>query len=425
VNDAERKAEVERQLALVRRDTEAFVGEEELAERLGRSLAEGRPLRIKLGMDPSAPDLHLGHTVVLHKLALFQDLGHTAILLVGDFTARIGDPSGRKKTRPALSPEEVRRNAATYVEQAGRVLDVERAEIRYNGEWMDEMRPGDFVRLCSTFTVARLLEREDFAARLEAGAPISVHEFLYPFVQAYDSVALRADVELGGTDQTFNLLTAREIQRHYGQPPQAVLTHALLVGTDGREKMSKSLGNAVGISEPPAEIYGKVMSISDRLMLDWLEILSFGEWQDLMPQRDAVAARGGDPMALKQALARRLVARCHGAAAAGEAEAHFRRVVQGGQVPREVPERRLALREEGDVGLLDLLRRVGLTRSNGEGRRLVEQGGLRLEGELVSDPARRLGPGTYLIQAGKRRFLRVAVEVRAYPSGGGRTPPRS
>jgi tyrosyl-tRNA synthetase len=404
------KAEAERQLELMARGAEDFVGRGELGQRLSEALREGRSLRVKLGMDPSAPDLHLGHTVVLRKLRIFQDLGHTAILLVGDFTARIGDPSGKKKTRPALDEEEVRRNGATYVEQASTVLDVERAEIRYNNEWMEAMRPADFVRLCSTFTVARLLERDDFAKRYAAGIPISTHEFLYPFVQAYDSVALKADVELGGTDQTFNLLTAREIQRHYGQPPQAVITHPLLVGTDGAEKMSKSLANAIGVTEPPEEIYGKVMSISDELMLAWFDVLAFGEWQDLASARQALAAGSGDPLAFKHAIAARLVARCHGAALAEQAADHFRRVVQRKELPDEIAEARLRLEGQPELGLLDVLRRLGLTTSNAEGRRLVAQGGLRIDGEQVSDPARRLGAGSYLLQAGKRRFARVQID---------------
>ena len=403
-------AELERQLAVMREGAETFVGEEQLRTRLREAIAGGPPLRVKLGMDPSAPDLHLGHTLVLRKLERFQSLGHTPIFLVGDFTARIGDPSGRSKTRPALDAEAVRRNAATYVAQVGRVLDVARVEIRQNTEWMDAMTPADLVRLCSRYTVARMLERDDFAKRFAAGISIAVHEFLYPLVQAYDSVALRADVELGGTDQTFNLLLAREIQRDYGQPSQAVITHPLLVGTDGVEKMSKSLGNTIGIAEPPEEIYGKVLSVSDALMLRWFDLLAFGEWEDLRGAREAVAARGGDPLALKQAMARRLVARFHGAAAAERAAEHFARVVQRKELPEEIAEVRLALGGEVAIGLLDLLRRLELAKSNAEARRLIEQGGLRVDGAKESDPARRLGPGRYLLQAGKRRLARVQLE---------------
>jgi tyrosyl-tRNA synthetase len=402
------RKEVEHQLDAIRAGAETFVGEEELAERLTEALREDRPLRVKLGLDPSAPDIHVGHTVVLTKLRRFQELGHTAIFLVGDFTARIGDPSGRKKTRPPLDDEDVRANAATYVEQVAAILDVSRVEVRYNSEWMGEMGPADFVRLCSRGTVARLLERDDFARRLEAGEPISVHELLYPFVQAYDSVALEADVELGGTDQTFNMLMAREIQRDYGQRPQAVLTHPLLVGTDGREKMSKSLGNAVGIREAPEDIYGKVMSISDALMLEWFDRLSFGEWEDLRAERDALGGGRGDPLGFKQALAERLVARCHDGEAASEAAAHFRRVVQRKELPDEVPEVSLKAGPEG-MAVLALVAEV-MKVSKREARRLVSQGAVRLDQERVSDPDLQIASGSVvLLQVGKRRFARVQL----------------
>jgi tyrosyl-tRNA synthetase len=404
-----RKHEVEGQLAAMREGAVDFYGEDELRERLATALREGRPLRVKLGMDPSSPDLHLGHTIVLSKLRRFQELGHTPIFLVGDFTARIGDPSGRKKTRPALDEEAVRRNAATYVEQAGRILDVEGAEVRLNSEWMERMKPSDFVVLCSRYTVARLLERDDFAKRAAAGEPISVHEFLYPFVQAYDSVALRADVELGGTDQTFNLLMAREIQRSYGQPAQAVITHPLLVGTDGREKMSKSLGNSIGITDPPEEIYGRLMSISDSLLIDYFDLLSGREWEDLRSERDAVAGGGGDPMGLKQAVARRLVERLCDAGAAEAAALHFRRVVQQRALPDEVPEASLALGGGGELGLLEILERLGWVSSRSEARRLVQQGAVALDGARVEDPALHLGAGSYLIRVGKRRFARLQL----------------
>jgi len=403
------KHEVERQLEIMAEGADQFLGREALGVRLEAALREKRPLRVKLGMDPSAPDLHLGHSVVLGKLERFQSLGHVPIFLIGDFTARIGDPSGRKKTRPALDEDGVRSNAQTYVDQVARLLDVERAEIRFNSEWMEAMKPADWVRLCSRSTVARLLERDDFAKRYAAGESIAVHEFLYPFVQAYDSVALEADVELGGTDQTFNLLMAREIQRSYGQPPQAVITHPLLVGLDGAEKMSKSLGNTVEILSPPEELYGKVMRISDRLMLDWLDLLSWGEWDDLAGARRDVAAGRGDPFALKHALAERLVARFHDPATADRARAHFERVVQRGQTPDQVPEVEVEAGEAG-VGLLDLLRAELGVASNSEARRLVAQGAVLLDGERVRDPTLRLRPGgPYLLKAGKRRFARVRV----------------
>ena len=401
--------EVERQLETMRKGAVEIYGEGDLRERLADALRAGRPLRVKLGLDPSAPDLHLGHTVVLQKLKLLQDLGHTPIFLVGDFTAGIGDPSGRKKTRPALSRAQIQKNAATYVEQVGRILDTERAEIRFNSEWMDRMSSAELVVLCSRYTVARLLERDDFARRYAAGDAICVHEFLYPFVQAYDSVALRADIELGGTDQTFNLLMAREIQRDYDQPPQAVITHPLLVGTDGRDKMSKSLGNTIGITDPPEEIYGRIMSISDALMLDYFDLLAGGRWEDLAQERERLGRGGGDPLAFKRELARRLVERFHGDEAAVRAAEHFQRVIQRKQAPEDLEEVAVALGAEAEMGLLDLLERLSLTKSRGEGRRLVEQNAVSVDGDTVRDPRRRLGPGVYLLKVGKRRFARVRL----------------
>ncbi len=402
--------EVERQLEVMRDGAVDFYGEEALREHLGHALRKGQPLRVKFGMDPSAPDIHVGHTVVLQKLRRFQDLGHTPIFLVGDFTARIGDPSGKKKTRPALSAEEVKANAATYVEQAGLILDVERLEVRFNSEWMDELSPADFVRLCSHYTVARLLERDDFAKRYASGEPIAVHEFLYPFAQAYDSVALRADVELGGTDQTFNLLMAREIQRDYGQRPQAVITHPLLVGTDGVEKMSKSLGNAIGITDPPEDMYGKVMSISDALMLEYFDRLGAGgDWEALCGEREALGRDEGDPLAFKQALARRLVERFHGSEAARRAAERFRRVVQRKELPEDIPERSFPVGKDGRKGLLELLEALEFASSRGEGRRLIQQKAVQIDGQLARDPALYLAPGIYLIRVGKRRFARVTL----------------
>ena len=408
-SETQRK-EVERQLAMMRAGAVDLYGEDELRERLSAALVEGRPLRVKLGMDPSAPDLHLGHTVVIEKLRLMQELGHTPIFLVGDFTAMIGDPSGKKKTRPALPRETIEANAATYVEQVGRILDVERAEVRFNSEWMDAMSSADMIRLCSRYTVARLLERDDFAKRHAAGEPISVHEFLYPFVQAYDSVALEADVELGGTDQTFNLLMAREIQRDHGQPPQAVITHPLLVGTDGQDKMSKSLGNTVSITDPPEEMYGRTMSVSDTLMLDWLELLSAGAWGDLAEARARVVAGGGDPLALKHDLAGRIVERFHGAEAAGGAAAAFRRVVQGKAVPEDLPEQVLTAGEGGERGLLEVLEALEMVPSRSEARRLIGQSAVSIDGRPEKDPTRRLAAGSYLLKVGKRRFARLRID---------------
>lgn len=403
------RAEVERQLAIMRDGSVDFYGEDELRDRLAAGLAEGRPLRVKLGMDPSSPDLHLGHTVVLQKLKRFLELGHTPIFLVGDFTARIGDPSGRKKARPPLSEDDVRENAATYVEQVSKILDVDRVEIRFNNEWMSRMSPDDFVRLCSKYTVARLLERDDFAKRHVAGVPIFAHEFLYPFVQAYDSVALEADVELGGSDQTFNLLMAREIQRAYGQAPQAVITHPLLVGTDGTEKMSKSLGNSIGITDPPEQMYGKVMSLPDAMMVDYFETLSAGEWEADRARFEVWREGQGDPMALKHRLAELIVDRVYGATGARAARAHFEKVVQHKGVPDDVPEETLSLGGDDALALLDALDRLGLVKSRSEARRLVDQGAVTVDGERASDALAPLGIGRHLLRVGKRRYVRLSL----------------
>jgi tyrosyl-tRNA synthetase len=400
--------EVARQLAVIRAGAVQLIGEEELSAKLAQSVREARPLRVKLGMDPSAPDLHLGHSVVLAKLRRFQDLGHTPIFLIGDFTARIGDPTGRKKTRPALSPEEVEANAKTYVAQAALVLDVNRAEIRFNSERMDQLTPSDWIRLCSRYTVARLLERDDFSKRYAANEPIAVHELLYPFAQAYDSVALRSDVELGGTDQTFNLLMAREIQRDYGQVPQAVLTHPLLRGTDGVEKMSKSLGNSIGLLDPPSDMYGRVMSIPDLLMPEYYDLLHDGSWDKLREWRvSGESAR--DPLAVKHELALRIVTRFHGDDAARDARGHFERVVQRKEVPEDVPEARLPVGDGGGRGLLEVLEALGMASSRSEARRLVAQNAVSLDGERVEDATRVLERGSYLIQVGRRRFVRLTL----------------
>jgi len=397
---------LEQTVEAFRTKTVDFFTEEELVKKLG----QGKPLRIKLGCDPSSPDLHLGHTIPLGRLRRFQQLGHQIIFLIGDFTAMIGDPSGRSKTRPALSREEVEANARTYVDQVGAVLDVEECEIRYNSEWMDRMGPADFIRLASQHTVARLLERDDFRNRYRDGTPIAVHEFLYPFVQAYDSVALEADVEVGGTDQLFNLLLGREIQKAYGQEPQLVLTFPLLEGTDGVEKMSKSLGNAIGIGEAPEEIYGKLMSISDALLPRWLQLLGEGE-PELVEGQAALEQGSANPRDVKASLARAVVARLQGDAAARGAEAHFDRVVRNRQVPEEVPEFSISGIEPEGIELLELLQQVGFAASRGEGRRLIQQGGVRLEDSKVDDPGRRLSPGTYLLQVGRRRYARLRLRA--------------
>lgn len=411
MTDAQRSKEVERQLAIMREGAVDFFGEEELAKRLDLCLKEGRPLRVKLGMDPSSADLHLGHSVVLMKLRRFQELGHTPIFLIGDFTARIGDPSGRNKTRPSLDSGQVEENAKTYVSQVAKILDVSAIEVRFNGEWMDSMASSDLVRLCSQSTVARMLERDDFSKRYRDGIPIFVHEFLYPFVQGYDSVALEADVELGGTDQTFNLLMGREIQRGYGQAPQAVITHPLLVGLDGHEKMSKSLGNSIGLTDEAHEMYGKVMSIPDEAMSEWCRLLSSGEWSDLFEELKAFDAGEGDPMALKQGLSHRIVARIHGEEAAESASAHFRRVVQRKEVPTDIPGVEVRLGDRPTLKLFEVLVEAHLASSKSEARRLVQQGAVSLEGERQSDPTRVLEAGEILIQVGKRRFARVDIRA--------------
>jgi tyrosyl-tRNA synthetase len=409
--------DIDRQLELVRAGAEVFVGEADLRKRLSESVNGGRPLRVKLGMDPSTPDLHLGHTVTLEKLRIFQELGHTPIFLIGDFTARIGDPSGRKKTRPPLAADEVRHNARTYVDQVRKILDVDRAEIRYNNEWMGTMSPVEFVRLCSHYTVARLLERDDFAKRYREELPISVHELLYPLVQGYDSVALQADVELGGSDQLFNLLVGRDLQRAYGQPPQAVITHPLLVGTDGREKMSKSLGNTIGLTDAPEEIYGRVMSIPDGLMPAWIRVLGLGGSEDLAERAAELEAGSGDPLRTKELLAARVVERLYGPVAASEAAAHFQRVVRERGLPEELPSCRVMLGESGSAGLLDVMRTALAVASNGEARRLVSQGAVEVDGARVEDSALRLSEGSYVIRVGRRRVARVSIESpKGHPS---------
>ncbi len=407
---AQRNKEVERQLAVMREGAVDFYGEEELAKRLALRLKEGRPLRVKLGMDPSSADLHLGHSVVLMKLRRFQELGHTPIFLIGDFTARIGDPSGRNKTRPALDIDQVKQNAKTYVEQVAKILDVHAVEVRFNGEWMDSMTPSDFVRLCSQATVARMLERDDFAKRYAAEVPIFMHEFLYPFVQAYDSVALEADVEIGGTDQTFNLLMGREVQRSYGQEPQAVITHPLLIGLDGHVKMSKSLGNSVGITDEAAEMYGKVMSIADDAMPEWCRILSAGEWGELGAALERLTDGDGDPMSLKQDLARRIVARIYDVEAADAAQSHFERVVQRKGIPDDVSTIEIRLGGRGPLKLFEVLVEAKHAPSKSEARRLVQQGAVSVDRQRMESPTDTLSVGEMLIQVGKRRFARVKIE---------------
>jgi tyrosyl-tRNA synthetase len=391
-------------LALIRRGAEEILVEAELVERL----KAGRPLRVKAGFDPTAPDLHLGHTVLINKLRQFQNLGHEVLFLIGDFTGMIGDPTGKNVTRKPLTRDDVMHNAATYEHQIFKILDPEKTTVMFNSQWMGQMNAADLVQVAARHTVARMLERDDFSKRYAAGQPIAIHEFLYPLIQGYDSVAMKADVELGGTDQKFNLLVGRELQKHYGQKPQVILTMPILEGLDGVQKMSKSLNNYIGISEPPAEMFGKLMSISDDLMWRYFELLSFRPMQEITQlQQDVVD--GANPRDIKFQLGREIVARFHDEAAAEAAQASFIRRFQKGAVPDEMPE--VAL-EGGDMGLgiASLLKEAGLTGSTSESFRMIKQGAVRIDGARVEDKSLAIASGnTLVVQVGKRRFARVTV----------------
>ncbi len=403
--DSELEAEVERHLALIAEGALEVVTPDDMRAKLRSSLKAGRPLKVKLGLDPTAPDIHLGHTVVLQKLRDFQRLGHEVVFLVGDFTGRIGDPSGRSKTRPPLNAEEINRNAETYCDQAFKILDREKTIIDYNSRWGDAMTFADVIRLAARYTVARMLERADFAERLRAGVPVGVHELLYPLAQAYDSVALQADVELGGSDQKFNLMVAREIQREYGQEPEVAVIMPLLVGTDGTVKMSKSLGNYVGITEPPDEIYGKVMSVSDPLMFDYFEILRLKTGEEVKRVKEDVDRGRAHPMELKKELARRVVTLYHDEAAALAAAATFERVHKDHLAPEEMPTFK---RSAPQMKVVDILVAAGLAPSKSEARRLIKQNAVAVDGVLVEDgDTPRAFAGGEVIQVGKRRFVRV------------------
>jgi len=402
---------VAEQLDRIRAGVDELIPEEELVAKLEGSRKAGKPLVVKCGYDPTRPDLHLGHTVTLRKLGDFQALGHAVTFLIGDFTAMIGDPSGRSATRPPLMRQEVEANARTFADQVFRVLDARRTAIRYNSEWLGKFGFEEVLRLASRYTVARMLERDDFRRRHEAGTPIAVHEFLYPLAQGYDSVALQADVELGGTDQKFNLLVARHIQREFGQEPQVILTLPLLEGTDGIQKMSKSYDNAIGLTDPPEEMYGKTMSIPDGLIVKYFR-LALGAPPEDVAAVERQLADGVNPRDVKRRLARSLVAAYHDSAAAAVAEAHFDRVFVERGLPDEIPEVGVALRER-DAPLPWLLREAGLAASASEARRLVEQGAVSVDQERVTDPDRRLAAGTtILLQVGRRRFARVRLEPR-------------
>jgi tyrosyl-tRNA synthetase len=395
---------VQEALAITKRGVDELLIESEFAQKLARSEQSGTPLRIKLGLDPTAPDLHLGHTVVLNKLRQLQDLGHQVIFLIGDFTSMIGDPSGRNVTRPPLTREQVEANAMTYFKQASLVLDPARTEIRYNSEWCDPLGARGMIQLASRYTVARMMERDDFTKRYKSGTPISVHEFLYPLMQGYDSVALKADLELGGTDQKFNLLVGRELQKDYGQEPQCILTMPLLEGLDGVDKMSKSKNNYIGITEPANTMFGKLMSISDVMMWKYYELLSFRSIQDLAALRAEVEG-GRNPRDAKVALAQEIVARFHSQQAAEDALADFVNRSKGG-IPDDVPEVSVG---GAPLGLPQLLRQTGLCASSSEAMRMIDQGGVRIDGAVVSDKALQIEAGTFVLQVGKRKFARVTL----------------
>jgi tyrosyl-tRNA synthetase len=388
------------QLAELKRGIVDIVSEEELIAKLRK----GRPLRVKVGFDPTAPDIHLGHTVVLQKMRQFQDAGHDVICLIGDFTGMIGDPSGRSSTRPPLTRPEVLENAKTYQEQVKKILDPARTIMRFNSEWMDPMVVSDFIKLTSVQTVARMLERDDFKKRFQSQHPISIHEFLYPFVQGYDSVALEADIELGGTDQVFNLLMGREVQKAYGQEPQVIMTLPLLEGTDGVQKMSKSYNNYIGVDEAPSDMYGKVMSISDALMWKYYELLSGLHIPEIAARKKEVEAGSLHPMDAKMKLAFEMVERFHGKVRADAAQDGFVKVFKSKEMPEDMPEVKLSLAKPW---ICAVLKEAGLVAGTSEARRLIAQGGVHIDDEKISDPELVLAKGSHIIKVGKRRFARV------------------
>jgi len=391
-------------MEVTKRGCEELLVEADWLQKLARSAATTKPLRIKLGLDPTAPDIHLGHTVVLNKMRQLQDLGHTVIFLIGDFTSMIGDPSGRNNTRPPLTAEEIAVNAKTYYQQASVILDPSKTEIRYNSEWCDPLGARGMIQLAAKYTVARMLERDDFTKRYRGGIPISVHEFLYPLMQGYDSVALQSDLELGGTDQKFNLLVGRELQKEYGQDPQCILTMPLLVGLDGVEKMSKSKGNYIGIQEPANEMFGKLMSISDELMWDYFTLLSFRPLAEIDLMKQEVAA-GRNPRDCKVLLGQEIVARFHTDAAAEKALEDFNHRAKGG-IPDDIPELQLS---GAPLGIAALLKAANLVPSSSEANRNIEQNGVRIDGTVVSDKSLKLNAGSYVVQVGKRRFAKVTL----------------
>ena len=395
---------VQQALAITRRGCEELLPEADWLKKLSKSAATGQPLRIKLGLDPTAPDIHLGHTVVLNKMRQLQDLGHQVIFLIGDFTTLIGDPSGRNTTRPPLTAEQIKINAETYKAQAFKVLDPEKTEMRYNSEWCDPLGATGMIALAAKYTVARMMEREDFSKRYQAGHSISVHEFLYPLLQGYDSVALKADLELGGTDQKFNLLMGRHLQQEYGQEQQCILTMPLLVGLDGVDKMSKSKNNYIGITEEANSMFAKVLSISDVLMWDWYTLLSFKDEAEIAALK-AEVAQGRNPKEAKVLLAKEITTRFHSSAAADAAEQDFINRSKGG-IPDEIPEVSLS---GAPMGIGALLKAAGLAASSGEGNRHIDGGAVRIDGSVVSDKSLKIEAGSFVLQVGKRKFAKVTL----------------
>ncbi len=391
-------------MAIIKRGCDELLVEEEFVQKLSK----GTPLRIKAGFDPTAPDLHLGHTVLLNKLRQLQDLGHKALFLIGDFTGMIGDPTGKNATRPPLSREQIKENAKSYADQVFKVLRPECTEVVFNSSWMDELGSADMIRLASNSTVARMLERDDFGKRYRSNQPIAIHEFLYPLVQGYDSVALRADLEIGGTDQKFNLLMGRELQKHYGQPPQCILTMPLLEGLDGVNKMSKSLGNYVGISESPEQIFGKLMSVSDELMWRYLELLSFESVETISAWKREVVG-GRNPRDIKVLLAQEIITRFHDKKSAEAALADFEARFRGGAIPEDIPEYTIES-SDGEAQLIQVLKQAGLTSSTSEALRMIAQGGVKMDGEKIEDKGLRLKKGEQVVlQIGKRKYARVTI----------------
>ncbi|MBM7866223.1 tyrosine--tRNA ligase [Heliobacterium gestii] len=403
--------EIDRQLALLRRGTAEIVPEEDLVKKLEKAIVEKRPLRIKLGLDPTAPDIHLGHTVVLRKLRDFQDLGHQVVIVIGDFTGRIGDPSGKSETRKQLTEEEVNRNAATYKEQIFKVLDPAKTEMTFNSHWLQPLNFADILQLAAKYTVARMLERDDFSKRMRENLPIGVHELFYPLMQGYDSVALRADVELGGTDQKFNLLVGRVLQKEYGQEPQVALMMPILEGLDGVNKMSKSLGNYIGVNESPREIYGKTMSIADELMVRYFELVTRVPAEEIQAIAEGVKSGALHPRDVKMRLAREIVALFHGVEAAQNAQEEFINIFQKKELPDEIPDFVVPADQiaDGQVGLVKALVLSGLAASNGEARRKIGEGAVKVNHETVKDINAMVPVGDTLLRLGKRKFVRLVM----------------